>query len=44
VWRDGDIDIRDTQFVKDTQFVFGRLGSTCANPNPDQDPINPKAG
>jgi hypothetical protein len=34
---DGDIDI------KDTQFVFGRLGSTCAIPNPDQPPINPKA-
>jgi hypothetical protein len=34
---DGDIDI------KDIQFVFGRLGSTCADPNPDQDPVNPKA-
>jgi hypothetical protein len=34
---DGDID------VKDIQFVFGRQGSTCANPNPPQPPENPKA-
>ena len=34
---DGDID------VKDIQFVFGRIGSTCANPNPPQPPVNPKA-
>jgi hypothetical protein len=29
--------------VKDIQFVFGRLGSTCAVPNPPQPPVNPKA-
>jgi len=34
---DGDVD------VKDIQFVFGRQGSTCANPNPPQPPENPKA-
>jgi len=34
---DGDIDI------KDIQFVFGRFGSTCANPHPAQPPVNPKA-
>ena len=34
---DGRID------VKDLQFVYGRLGSTCAAPHPDQDPVNPKA-
>jgi hypothetical protein len=32
---DGDIDI------KDVQFVYGRHGSTCAVPHPDQDPRNP---
>jgi hypothetical protein len=31
---DGDIDI------KDVQFVFGRHGSTCENPQPDQPPRN----
>jgi hypothetical protein len=34
---DGDID------VKDIQFEFGRIGSTCDNPNPPQPPRNPKA-
>jgi hypothetical protein len=29
--------------VKDIQFVFGRLGSTCEIPNPPQPPVNPKA-
>jgi hypothetical protein len=33
---DGDIDI------KDIQFVFGRHGSTCASPHPDQDPVHSK--
>ncbi|MGB2695403.1 MAG: hypothetical protein WBD55_09480, partial [Dehalococcoidia bacterium] len=33
---DGDVDI------KDIQFVFGRHGSTCADPHPPQDPVNPK--
>jgi hypothetical protein len=34
---DDDIDI------KDLQFVFGRFGSTCKAPHPDQDPVNLKA-
>jgi hypothetical protein len=34
---DGDIDI------KDLQFVFGRHGSTCGDPHPPQPPVNPKA-
>ncbi len=34
---DNDIDINDLQ------FVFGRLGSTCEEPHPPQDPVNPKA-
>jgi hypothetical protein len=34
---DGDIDI------KDLQFVFGRLTSTCTAPWPAQPPVNPKA-
>ena len=34
---DGRIDI------KDLQFVFGRLGSTCTVPHPAQPPVNPKA-
>jgi hypothetical protein len=33
---DGDIDI------KDVQFVYGRHGSTCAVPHPDQPPLNGK--
>jgi hypothetical protein len=33
---DDDIDI------KDLQFVFGRYGSTCEEPHPPQDPVNPK--
>ncbi|MEX1255002.1 MAG: hypothetical protein WEE64_11755, partial [Dehalococcoidia bacterium] len=33
---DGDIDI------KDVQFVYGRHGSTCAMPHPDQPPRNGK--
>jgi hypothetical protein len=33
---DGDIDI------KDVQFVFGRTGSSCSAPHPDQPPVNPK--
>ena len=33
---DGDID------AKDLQFVYGRHGSTCANPHPPQDPRNGK--
>jgi hypothetical protein len=33
---DGDLDI------KDVQFVYGRHGSTCANPHPPQDPRNGK--
>jgi hypothetical protein len=28
--------------VKDIQFVFGRMGSTCDTPNPSQPPINGK--
>ena len=35
--QDDDIDINDLQ------FVYGRFGSTCANPHPDQAPENPKA-
>ncbi|MCI0856612.1 MAG: hypothetical protein J4N98_07965, partial [Chloroflexi bacterium] len=34
---DNDID------VNDLQFVFGRFGSTCKDPHPPQDPVNPKA-
>jgi hypothetical protein len=34
---DGRID------VKDLQFVYGRLGSTCTAPWPAQAPVNPKA-
>jgi hypothetical protein len=34
---DNDID------VLDLQFVYGRFGSTCDNPWPDQPPVNPKA-
>ncbi len=34
---DRDIDINDLQ------FVFGRFGSSCADPHPPQDPVNPKA-
>ena len=34
---DNDIDINDLQ------FVFGRFGSDCDTPHPDQDPVNPKA-
>jgi pimeloyl-ACP methyl ester carboxylesterase len=34
---DGDID------AKDLQVVFGRHGSTCADPHPAQPPIDPKA-
>jgi hypothetical protein len=34
---DNDIDINDLQ------FVYGRFGSTCKNPHPAQDPVNPKA-
>jgi hypothetical protein len=33
---DDDIDI------KDLQFVFGRFGSSCDDPHPPQDPVNPK--
>jgi hypothetical protein len=33
---DNDLDL------KDVQFVYGRHGSTCAAPHPDQPPINPK--
>ncbi|MCH7697748.1 MAG: matrixin family metalloprotease [Chloroflexi bacterium] len=33
---DDDIDINDLQ------FVFGRMGSTCADPHPPQLPVNPK--
>jgi hypothetical protein len=32
---DQDIDINDLQ------FVYGRFGSTCTNPWPDQNPVNP---
>ena len=35
--QDDDIDINDLQ------FVYGRFGSTCENPHPDQAPVNPKA-
>ena len=35
--KDDDID------VNDLQFVYGRFGSTCANPHPKQNPVNPKA-
>ena len=35
--QDNDIDINDLQ------FVFGRFGSTCEEPHPVQDPVNPKA-
>ena len=34
--RDDDIDI------KDLQAVYGRFGSTCANPHPDQPAVNAK--
>ena len=34
---DNDIDINDLQ------FVFGRFGSSCLTPHPDQPPVNPKA-
>ena len=34
---DDDIDISDQQ------FVYGRIGSTCATPHPVQPPVNPKA-
>jgi hypothetical protein len=35
-WPTGDFDVD----VKDLQFVFGRVGSTCQNPIPDdQDPL-----
>jgi hypothetical protein len=33
---DGDID------SKDLQFVYGRHGSTCANPHPPQPPVDPE--
>ncbi|MCH8995032.1 MAG: hypothetical protein IH959_08730 [Chloroflexi bacterium] len=33
---DDDIDI------KDLQVVYGRIGSTCAAPHPEQPPVNPK--
>ena len=33
---DDDVDISDQQ------FVYGRFGSTCANPHPDQPPVDPK--
>jgi hypothetical protein len=33
---DGDIDINDIQ------FVFGRHGSTCTSPHPDQPPVHSK--
>ena len=36
--QDDDIDINDLQ------LVYGRFGSTCANPHPEQAPVNPKAG
>ena len=35
--QDDDIDINDLQ------FVYGRFGSTCVEPHPDQDPVNAKA-
>ncbi|MCH8850599.1 MAG: hypothetical protein IIC89_07220, partial [Chloroflexi bacterium] len=35
--QDDDIDINDLQ------FVYGRFGSTCAEPHPAQPAINPKA-
>ena len=34
---DNDIDINDLQ------FVFGRFGSTCDDPHPSQDPVDPKS-
>jgi len=34
---DGDIDIRDLQ------FIFGRQGSRCVQPHPPQAPVNPTA-
>jgi hypothetical protein len=34
---DADIDINDLQ------FIYGRFGSTCDDPHPPQDPVNPKA-
>ncbi|MCH7698845.1 MAG: S8 family serine peptidase [Chloroflexi bacterium] len=34
---DEDIDINDLQ------FVYGRFGSTCDDPHPPQEPVNPKA-
>jgi len=33
--QDDDIDINDLQ------FVYGRFGSTCDNPHPAQEPVNP---
>jgi len=35
-WPTGDFDID----IKDLQFVFGRIGSSCANPIPDQNPMS----
>jgi hypothetical protein len=35
-WPTGDFDID----IKDLQFVFGRIGSTCQNPIPDQNPMD----
>jgi hypothetical protein len=34
---DGDID------AKDLQLVYGRAGSTCKDPHPAQDPVDPKS-
>jgi hypothetical protein len=34
---DGDID------AKDLQLVYGRAGSTCFEPHPAQDPVDPKS-
>ena len=28
--------------INDLQFVFGRFGSTCSDPHPAQNPVNPK--
>jgi hypothetical protein len=34
---DNDVD------AKDLQLVYGRAGSTCKEPHPDQDPVDPKS-
>jgi len=44
LWPSGQVNGDGRIDVKDLQFVFGRLGSTCQNPHPPQPPVNPKGG